>query len=787
MKKIPKSKKRKKKMSKYKKRKKHKSKKPYLNAQPWQPVKMKMFQLPNLFPPEMPKEKRIEIVRSIGEKAEKDFYENFPRIQKWFNDYDAIYILSFCAFYYISSPEGIDPEAIGTLEFYCHYLEIMQALSLYQKRSYSLKPLMSDAEKLKKEMIKLGDSMQFRLLKIPEEYKTDDEIFAYKLRTDIMGNTIAVRNWAYFFQIKRVIRDLSSLIKDEFEKIYGINPVKFMELLFELAEERNILLNKHLAKTRSFVRKKNHKAMIDAYNKAFTDIKKIEGDEIEKIWNLAEKNIDNLRFLLICHSDLRLQDIFSFSLDRAVTLYGDRSKRKELESVLKKLAYEFGDLKGYEKEHIILSNPIHRRPFIILEDGNFFSAIFCILPHLALGLLEDLISENDELREKYDSKIKPKYLENEVERLFRSNFPNAEIFRGSQWKDPLENKNYQNDLLIVIDTFALVVEAKSGKVTPPAKRGAPSRLFETLKGLIEEPSEQANRFINYLKNNPRIHTFTTESGESKIIDSSRIKYFIPIGVTLVNLGTISSNLKKIIKSGITAKKICDLALSISLTDLELIFEILPFEAEKIHYFARRREIEEHLIYEGDEMDLLAFYLDNGFNIGKVEYSGDLTINMLLKSKELDPYFNGIDEGVHVSKPELSMTKWLKDLLNTISLKKPQNWIETSFILLNTTKEDQEKFEKSLNKLKNRILKGKVNKPINWVSFLSGPERRKYIIAGYLYLSKEKEERNNEMLSILNSEDAVNTRGAVIIGFDVTRNDYPYSVLAGRSENNLFDI
>ena len=780
-------KKRKKKSSKYRKRKKQKSKKPYSNAKPWEPVKMKMFKLPNLFPPEMSKEKRIEIVRSIGEKAEKDFYENYPHIQKWFNDYDAIYILSFCAFYFISMPEGIDLEAIGTLEFYSHYLEIMQTLSLYQKRSYSLKPLMGDAEKLKKEMIKLGNSMQLRLLNIPEEYKTDEEIFAYKLRTDIMGNTIAVRNWAYSFQIKRIIRDLSSLIENEFEKIYGINPIRFMELLFELAEERNILLNKHLAKTRPFVKKKNHKAMIKVYNNGFSDVKNIESDEAEKMWNLAEKNIDNLRFFLICHSDLQLRDIFSFSLDHVVDLYGDKSKRKELDSILRKLSYEFGDLKDYEKEHIILSNPIHHRPFIILEDGKFFSVIFCIFFHLALGLLEDLISENEKLREKYDSKTKPKYLEDELEHLFSGNFPNAKIFRGSQWKDPSNDTNYENDLLVVIDTFALVVEAKSGKVTPPAKRGAPNRLFETLKELIEEPSEQANRFIDYLRNNPGINTFTTRRGESNIIDSSGIKYYIPIGITLANLGIISSNLKKITESGITKKKMCELCLSISLTDLELIFEILPLEAEKVHYFARRREIEEHLIYEGDEIDLLAFYLDNGFNIGDTEYNKELTIEMLLKSKELDPYFIGIDEGIHASKPELSMTKWWKDLLNTISIRQPKNWIETSFILLNTTKEDQEKFEKMLNELKNRILRAEVEKPINWVAFLSGPKRRRYLIAGYLYLQKEKEARNNEMLSILNSDEAINNRGAVIIGFDLTRNDYPYSVLAGRSESNLFEI
>jgi len=37
--------------------------------QPWVPVKMKMFKLPDIFPPEASKEQRLEIIRSVGVKA----------------------------------------------------------------------------------------------------------------------------------------------------------------------------------------------------------------------------------------------------------------------------------------------------------------------------------------------------------------------------------------------------------------------------------------------------------------------------------------------------------------------------------------------------------------------------------------------------------------------------------------------------------------------------------------------------------------------------------------------
>ena len=754
---------------------------------PWDPVKMRMFEVPNPFPTNIPKEKRLEIIRNIGTKAKEDFDKKYPNIQKWFKDYDPLYILSFCSLYFVSQPEGIDPEVAGSLDFYHFNLEIMQAFALFQERSFSLKPLMNNAVKLKLEMKEIGDLMQLRLLNIPGHLKSDKEIFVYKLRTEMISQTTAVRNWAYSYQMKRIVIDLSKLIKYDFEKIYGIDPARFMELLFKITEERNALLNKHIQKVRLFAKKKSYKEMIKAYNKAFPENKKIEDDEVEKIWNSVGKNKRNLLGLLIYHSDMKIEEIYTFDIDHALSLYGDNGKRKELKNIFNRLSIKFGDLNDYKKEHIILNNPVHHQPFIIIGENKYYSAIFGIIPHLAINLLEDLISKDENLRKKYSNRIKPNYLEDEIERLFKLNFPNAMIFRGSQWTDGLNNKNYENDLLVIIDTFALIIEVKSGQVTPPARRGAPKRLFETLKLLIEEPSEQAHRFIEYLKKNRTIHTFINKRREKNIVDSSKINYFIPIGITLANLGIISSNLKKLIEAGITERKISALAPSISLTDLEVIFELLPFEAEKVHYFARRREIEDHLNYEGDELDLLAFYLENGFNIGETEYNIEVMMDLTLKSKEIDPYFEGINRGVKVNKPELEMTKWWKDILNKLFNKKPKNWLETSFILLNSTKRNQEEFEKAIGGLKKRIRTGKVDKKHNWVTCLFGPKRKSFAIIGYPYVTINKEERNNIIMNILHSEEVKNSKGSVIIGININKEDYPYSILAGRLDTQLFNI
>ena len=76
---------------------------------------------------------------------------------------------------------------------------------------------------------------------------------------------------------------------------------------------------------------------------------------------------------------------------------------------------------------------------------------------------------------------------------------------------------------------------------------------------------------------------------------------------------------------------------------------------------------------------------------------------------------------------------------------------------------------------------------NWVEFASGPERRRYLIAGYAYTTTDKELRNNIMNEIISRDAAQKARGAVVIGVQTDRLDYPYTVFARRASTDLFDV
>jgi hypothetical protein len=733
----------------------------------------------------MPKEARLEIVRGIGAQAREKFDLKYPQIATWFREYDPLYLLSFCLTYFASHPEGVDPEVFGKLRFPEHYLEIMQAFALSQERALTVKPLGDDARRLEQDMQDIGELMMLRLLNIPQELTAEEELKAHHLRSEMMAHTTAIRNWAYHHQMMRVVFNLAGLIQEAFISFYGVDPVELMKLLFDLTEERNDLLHTHRNKLRTSFSAGDYKKIIEAYNTAFPENVRLEGEAAEEIWRLAGKKKRKLVGMLVAHADLKLDRIFSFTLEHAQSLLKTKVTDEVLERLLDRLSYQFGDLKNFNKEYIILGNPVLRRPFIRVARRSYFSAVWGVIPHIALGILEDLVWPVEPMRNAY-TEAKADYLELEIERLFRMAFPNASVHRGSLWTDRVTGQCYENDLIVVLDNFALIVEAKSGVVSDPARRGAPKRLFETLQELIEEPAEQALRFIDHLERNREKQTFNTKRGAINVIDSSRIQYFIPLGVTLSHLGMIGSNLKKLIDAKVVNKRLEELAPSISLTDLEAIFELLPLEVQKIHYFARRREFEAHMLYEGDEMDLLAFYLDNGFNIGEAEYAKEVAISMGLKSKEIDTYFVGTSEGKNIVKPELAMTNWWMDLLLTISNRKMAGWVEIGFILLNSTKQDQEKFEGMFKELMLRIKNKKVDNPHNWVVFASGPERRRYLIVGYPYTTTDKDVRNGVLEEIISDENFDKARGCVVVGVQMDRLDYPYSVLACRASTNLFD-
>lgn len=81
--------------------------------------------------------------------------------------------------------------------------------------------------------------------------------------------------------------------------------------------------------------------------------------------------------------------------------------------------------------------------------------------------------------------------------IISSKFHKAEYCLGVKWADA--GRYYKTDLVIFIDTFAVIIEAKSGRVHESALRGADGRMRRHFKELFIEPNIQSTRFMNKLQ------------------------------------------------------------------------------------------------------------------------------------------------------------------------------------------------------------------------------------------------------------------------------------------------
>ena len=740
---------------------------------------MSLYQVPSIFDESMTREERAAIIGEVAEQAEATFQREYFKINEWFHQYDALYLLAYCAAYFLAHPEGIDPEAQGSLDFYPHYLEILQAFSLMQERSFLSKPLAERAEDLMDLMGNVGNAISLRGMENPGDL-TDEELHQRQVLRSIRTQTAAVRNWAQPLHMRRVIHALGETVRQDFISLYGVDPIAFMDALLRLSEIADDRLNQHIARVRHFYQQSSYQRVASSYAESFPEVHDFDAD---RIFEIAGRNLESMKVLLVQHTDFRLVDSLTFTLEDIAGAYGKEVDLKALTHLLDMLAIGFGDLRDHEKEHVILDNPVWSKPFIKVDQQSYFSAVIGLMPHYIQGLLDSLVSADPGLKQRYHLR-KARYLEDAIENLFRESFPDGKVYRGSVWKDGF-GANGENDLTVIVGCAAFVVEAKSGLIPPSANRGSPERFRWTVKQLIDEPAEQANRFIRVLRSLQKPHAFQTKDGSVNTIDPGGVQYFVPLTVTLEQFGLVS-NLRQLVESGISSKQFPEIASVISLTDLMMIFEILDLQSEKVHYLARRREFDAHVPWYGTESDILAFYLDNGFNIGEVEYSGEHRLVITLSSKRLDPYFQGQAAGVATPKPRPTLTPWWEVMLKRLDGGPFQYWLEAAILLLNVPYTDQQKVERQFAKLRERVWGGKLKNPHNWLTLITEPPQRRFFLAVYPYRGIQRDLRNSVIDEILNSPEAEASRGAICIGIDLEQANIPYSVVVFRQASDLFD-
>ena len=384
-------------------------------------------------------------------------------------------------------------------------------------------------------------------------------------------------------------------------------------------------------------------------------------------------------------------------------------------------AIEFGELEAIDPTRFVLDNPVWQRPLVRLADD----AWLCFLPTLFLSfpfeLVETLLLLGAEqtsatvstpgyrkprhsLRARYE-KRRADFLEEEIAQLFSQRLPGATIIRHTVWIDSKSGRRYENDILVVVDSHVLVIEAKSGAVSMAARRGAPGRLRKTISEIVEDASRQADRcsrYVSQLAASNRIADLRTANGSRQNVELPSRPRCIPLVITLdhLNLGGLGG--RSLFDAGwIAADVACTPVLN--LWDLRAVLDVLERPADILHYFARRVRFERTVRYQAFEMDLLGHYLDHGLGLEHTEkivgraYDGSMPVIMLGYSRLVAPFLGSATLGHRVAKlcrPEPRRSTWFNALIDALEQRRPASWTSISEALIATPVEAQEALEEA---------------------------------------------------------------------------------------------
>jgi len=657
-------------------------------------------------------------------------------------------------------------------EFNQSHVELVQALYLripYVECSTDF-PKPETIQQLFDILPELGEAYGMKRFVQLQEERSDANRGVMLIQEELRLHTQAVRNWGFLSRVTAIAKSIFNPIDEVLNTKLGISGTALIDLFLYLIRRNENLVNIRRNKITSIFRETTVLGVLNAYHRAYPHLNNSTNEMIA----FVEKNritLDQMKSMLLSHSDLSIDEIYKFDAESLASEIG--IDYGGVLSVLERLSISFGELKDSNPECLFLNNPVWTKPIIKLEGGKYFCAMPQMFFSFIFPIFSDLLNSYDSAIKQYE-KRRADFLESAIGELFGKAFPDCEIGIGYKWRDGADQ--YENDLLVRVDSHLIIVEAKSHSISWPALRGAPDRARRHVKEMLLDPSIQSLRLAT------RVTQALADKGNRDTllpgfpVSLDQVRTVLRLSVTLEDFATLQTTLHHAKK----AKWIPEehpIAPCFLLADLEIVFDILESVPHKIHYLKRRADLEAHFDYKGDELDLLGFYLQSGFNIGEAEFAKD-HFALLGMSKPIDKYYMALEEKIVTHKPKPKITSWWKDICSKIEMRNFHQWSDMANVLLSVSFEDQELLEKKFKQIVKNVHK-------NWriPSHLCAITIIPYkmlsdALAIVAFKEQDKDNRYNRMNNIAGEVfEKSHTKRCLVIGINIDKMHYPYSLIA----------
>jgi len=747
-----------------------KKKKTYVSESPISSLGPAWSELPNPFASLDDNQRQI-LVKELDENSEKAYNDSLAKILEILEKHDPFVLLSILSSYGLTvgvSDHGVT-EKDSDHKIHQAHVEILQGLALHINPSkYQYYPPTPDiVQDLWDAITSLLDSLHLRGLSQHASKGSDQEKAISFLQYRIRGNTTMVRNWGYFSQVVDISRELYSNFDDGLRSAFGFSAVEIIECFLFLIRETESANTKRFNELSMLRKQKNKSLLVEEYHKLIGQGKE-QADRFVSSIDIHKIPYDGLFSILMSHYDLRLNDNYTFNPSQIAKGIG--IEEESARSILSRFSHRLGDLQSFNVDHLFLSNPIWLRPAIQIGDDAFFCPMPQAFFSFAMRSLDPLV---EEISKEWLSDVKADYLENKVAEIIARRFPNASTVSSITWQH--NGKQYETDLITFIDSHAIIVEAKSGKISDPALRGAPERLKRHIDDILVEPNIQSKRLEEKLID---LSSRSDPSDDilSKIpVDISKIKKVIRVSVSLDDFASIQANIANLKDTGWLPPEF-EPCPTMNVADFETLFDFLDHPIQIIHYLQRRQEIEKQYRYVGDELDLMGLYIGTLFNFGDIDFDRDMVITGM--SQPLDRYYNSKNAGIVTQKPRPKISSLFSGIFSQLEARHTERWTEIGVILSRFSPDDQRLLEKHIQRIKKNVRKNwRIDGHNNTVVYIP-PKASEFSLCYVVYNGHNEIKRRDfaEVAAIMGLEPD-HVKQCLVIAKNMDDHELNYNIIA----------
>jgi hypothetical protein len=423
------------------------------------------------------------------------------------------------------------------------------------------------------------------------------------------------------------------------------------------------------------------------------------------ILKLANERFQELRTHEITNSTLRdLYKLYLITVDDIATSTG--LNRTTVSRFLETFSTSFGQ-EPIADSWPSVYEPLDRSPLLKVSDREWMIHLLPSLLHAIEPNLEAQLARKQAVFQRYE-KHRTQYLEDYAINLIAATSKHAK--KWSRLRYSFDNgkglQSFELDGLVTVDNVLFLVEAKSGTMSSPARRGAESAISE-LKDLVGKAHEQAIRALSYLKSADTVD-FLAENGQKIEISLRLFPRIYLITVTLNELAAFTTQLRALRELGVVPKE--TKAWTICALDLRIIAEIIEGIAMFVDFLDHRLQIEAFDVVAADELDWLGFYLTQGLDLTHVDKEIEKLV-FLSFTEPLDDYYYHVS-GIRktpAKKPRRPMSRLLRKLSHQLEQSGPAGFVDAICVLLSVNSKTRRRLTEVIKRARQIAMTNRVSR------------------------------------------------------------------------------